>query len=515
MSSHNNSVLDVSNIFHSNSPHQGTFRISKSLFGWRNGKTGEIIQNSFNNLTEVRYSLINQTQYEITFILNNENSLTYYPFTENEIKQIKSFLEKSCSISLHAGEKYACRGWHWGTYRVNNTHFCLDVEEKTAFDISNEIINDIFFEDNSISLILNKNENINVQDGCEVSNITISVPTSNSNSQDAFELSNLLKSKYQLNKNKETSIIYSINYLNFFSPHGRFDFIIFPTAFHLKGYSNHFKINYTSIKKTFLIYHKLCYILIFLNSPIKRGNTSYTYILFSLSNLEPMDLTLHNVENEVTKKFLKDHGSKNNEKNTATTPEKSSTDDNPMTNEPTIEQELSETATVHTRECDLIINLLVSFANHPIVTSDPFLKTQRFEPISCSYKINTGVLCLLDSELIFLPKPVVTISLSAITKVAIHETKGSETHFFHIELESKHNIIYKFSTMPKTQMTDLINYLSANNVTYNVENQSSSVGKVSAQLDDDSDENDHTFDEQDESDSDDSSFSESESDADE
>ena len=135
--------------------------------------------------------------------------------------------------------------------------------------------------------------------------------------------------------------------------------------------------------------------------------------------------------------------------------------------------------------------------------------------MSCSYKVNTGVLCLLDSELIFLPKPVVTIFLSHITKVVILETKGSETHFFHIEIESKQNITYKYSTLPKAQMTNFISYLTANKIPYSVENQSSNTVSENAQINDDSDENDHTFDEQEESESDDSSFSESESDVEE
>jgi len=95
------------------------------------------------------------------------------------------------------------------------------------------------------------------------------------------------------------------------TPRGRYDVEIFPSFFKLHGKSYNFKVNYGSIVRLFALIRPKAntsntitqWFVLALEPAIRRGNTSYSYLIFQLSEEDKLNAEISLSDEYVSQQF--------------------------------------------------------------------------------------------------------------------------------------------------------------------------------------------------------------------
>lgn len=187
-----------------------------------------------------------------------------------------------------------------------------------------------------------------------------------------------------------------------------------------------------------------------LDPPIKQGQTRYHYLVFSFMQEDETDLELPFTEEELKEKY-----------------------------EGKLEKEMKGPT------FEIVSKLMKAMVNRKITVPGAFMGHSGTPAISCSYKAASGFIYPLERGFMFVYKPPIFVKFDDVQAVNFARSGGSNRSF-DIEIKTRGDSIYTFSSIEKDEYSRLYEFLKSKKIVVK------STGKMDAsKLDLSSDNIDH------------------------
>ncbi|QKX53047.1 uncharacterized protein TRUGW13939_00118 [Talaromyces rugulosus] len=241
------------------------------------------------------------------------------------------------------------------------------------------------------------------------------------------------------------------------TPRGRFDIDMYESSFRLRGKTYDYKIQYSSIKKFFLLpkndeTHTL--IVFGLDPPLRQGQTRYPFLVMQLKLDEEVSIEL-NMTEELLKDRYKDKL------------------------EPRYEEPIHQ----------VITKIFRGLAGKKVIMpSKDFISHHGHSGVKCSIKANEGLLYFLDKSLMFVPKPATYIQIENVSVVTMSRVGGaiSASRTFDITISLKGGLgEHQFSNINREEQQPLEEFFKAKNIRLKNEMVDESSALIAAALDND------------------------------
>merc|ERR1719186_1728927 len=205
--------------------------------------------------------------------------------------------------------------------------------------------------------------------------------------------------------------------------------------------------------RLFLLPHKdqrQMFFCVNLDPPIKQGQTRYHYLVFSFMQEDETDLELPFTEEELKEKY-----------------------------EGKLEKEMKGPT------FEIVSKLMKAMVNRKITVPGAFMGHSGTPAISCSYKAASGFIYPLERGFMFVYKPPIFVKFDDVQAVNFARSGGSNRSF-DIEIKTRGDSIYTFSSIEKDEYSRLYEFLKSKKIVVK------STGKMDAsKLDLSSDNIDH------------------------
>ncbi|EED16983.1 structure-specific recognition protein, putative [Talaromyces stipitatus ATCC 10500] len=241
------------------------------------------------------------------------------------------------------------------------------------------------------------------------------------------------------------------------TPRGRFDIDMYEASFRLRGKTYDYKIQYSSIKKFFLLpkndeMHTL--IVLGLDPPLRQGQTRYPFLVMQLKLDEEVSIEL-NMTEELLRERYKDKL------------------------EPRYEEPIHQVITKIFRGLS---------GKKVIMPSKDFVSHHGHSGVKCSIKANEGLLYFLDKSLMFVPKPATYVQIENISVVTMSRVGGaiSASRTFDITVSLKGGLgEHQFSNINREEQQPLEEFFKAKNIRIKNEMVDDSAALIKAALEND------------------------------
>ncbi|KAJ5105072.1 FACT complex subunit pob3 [Penicillium alfredii] len=239
---------------------------------------------------------------------------------------------------------------------------------------------------------------------------------------------------------------------------GRFDIDMYESSFRLRGKTYDYKIQYSAIKKFFLLpknddTHTL--IVLGLDPPLRQGQTRYPFLVMQLKLDEEISLELNMTDSDILQAQYKDKLQSH------------------------YEEPIHQVVTKVFRGLS---------GKKVIMPSKDFVSHHGHHGVKCSIKANEGLLYFLDKSLIFVPKPATYIQLENVAVVTMSRVGGavSASRTFDITVSLKGGLgEHQFSNINREEQQPLEDFFKSKSI--RIKNEMSDDGStlLAAALDND------------------------------
>ncbi|CAG8938272.1 unnamed protein product [Penicillium salamii] len=241
------------------------------------------------------------------------------------------------------------------------------------------------------------------------------------------------------------------------TPRGRFDIDMYESSFRLRGKTYDYKIQYSAIKKFFLLpknddTHTL--IVLGLDPPLRQGQTRYPFLVMQLKLDEEISLEM-NMTEDIMQSQYKDKL------------------------QPHYEEPIHQVVTKVFRGLS---------GKKVIMPSKDFVSHHGHHGVKCSIKANEGLLYFLDKSLMFVPKPATYIQMDNIAMVTMSRVGGavSASRTFDITVGLKNGLgEHQFSNINREEQKSLEDFFKAKSIRIKNEMAEEASGLIAAALDND------------------------------
>ena len=175
-----------------------------------------------------------------------------------------------------------------------------------------------------------------------------------------------------------------------------------------------------------------------LDPPIKQGQTRYHYLVFSFMQEDETELELPFTEEELKEKY-----------------------------EGKLEKEMKG------QTFQLVSKVMKALVNRKITVPGSFMGHSGTPAVSCSYKAASGFIYPLERGIMFVYKPPIFVKFEDVQSVNFARSGGTNRSF-DIEVSTRGDTVYTFSSIEKDEYTRLYEFLKGKKIAVK------SVGKMDA-----------------------------------
>ncbi|CAA9989736.1 FACT complex subunit SSRP1, putative [Plasmodium knowlesi strain H] len=430
-SSGSNPVISIGNIRGFGGCDYGSFRMSNEFLGWKNKQTNSVYQYKCSDISEAEWikTGYNNNRLHIKFNKQKDNLIIFFDgFPDRNISEITQHFQKYFNLRL-ASRKIATKGWNWGEFKLENTNINFDIDNKYAFSIPTNSINQLNVQIKTDIAMELKNEDYKKTNEDFLSEIRFCYPHENDENKHFQNFKNDLLEKVNIGDSKSECIA-SLANIPLLVPRGRYEIEMYPKSFKLHGKSYDFTVQYTNINKMLLVpkSNSNQYVLIFsLNNKMKQGQTEYPFILVQLNNDDDMELDI-NASEEDLKKYK-------------------------------LEKSLCG------RAYEVIPRLFSALVKKNAIIPGDFRTAKNEHGITCSYRAASGQLYPLNKYFLFIVKPVILISFDDIVTLTFQRTGNINQHrFFSVIIKHKRGMSYEYTNIDKSEYLPLLEFLKSKNI---------------------------------------------------
>jgi structure-specific recognition protein 1 len=485
--SFDNIYLDLSN-------QPGKCKLAETGLGWRPSGGGDTFTLDSSNIGAAQWSRAAKG-YELKILSRSSGVIQLDGFDQEDFERLSKAFKIWYGINVESRE-HALRGWNWGKAEFTKAELAFNVQNRPAFEVPySEISNTNLAGKNEVAVELSlsvdpngskpagstknrgrkaaagpdelvemrfyipgtavktengiKEENADEKDGEE--------GEENGEEQNAANLFyELLMEKAEIGDVAGDTFATFLDVLHL-TPRGRFDIDMYESSFRLRGKTYDYKIQYSSIKKFFLLpknddTHTL--IVLGLEPPLRQGQTRYPFLVMQLKLDEEISLEL-NMTDELLETRYKDKL------------------------EPRYEEPIHQVITKIFRGLS---------GKKVIMPSKDFVSHHGHSGVKCSIKANEGLLYFLDKSLIFVPKPATYIQMENVAVVTMSRVGGaiSASRTFDITVSLKAGMgEHQFSNINREEQQPLEEFFKAKNIRIKNEMSDDTNALIAAALDND------------------------------
>ncbi|KAL5000935.1 FACT complex subunit pob3 [Aspergillus recurvatus] len=487
MESFDNIYLDLSN-------QPGKCKLAETGLGWRPSGGGDTFTLDSSNIGAAQWSRAAKG-YELKILSRSSGVIQLDGFDQEDFERLSKAFKIWYGINVESRE-HALRGWNWGKAEFTKAELAFNVQNRPAFEVPySEISNTNLAGKNEVAVELSlsvdpndskpagstKNRGRKAAAGPdELVEMRFYIPGTavktengikeenadekdreegeeNGEEQNAANLFyELLMEKAEIGDVAGDTFATFLDVLHL-TPRGRFDIDMYESSFRLRGKTYDYKIQYSSIKKFFLLpknddTHTL--IVLGLEPPLRQGQTRYPFLVMQLKLDEEISLEL-NMTDELLETHYKDKL------------------------EPRYEEPIHQVITKIFRGLS---------GKKVIMPSKDFVSHHGHSGVKCSIKANEGLLYFLDKSLIFVPKPATYIQMENVAVVTMSRVGGaiSASRTFDITVSLKAGMgEHQFSNINREEQQPLEEFFKAKNIRIKNEMSDDTNALIAAALDND------------------------------
>ncbi|EAA57630.1 hypothetical protein AN6687.2 [Aspergillus nidulans FGSC A4] len=485
--SFDNIYLDLSN-------QPGKCKLAETGLGWRPSGGGDTFTLDSSNIGAAQWSRAAKG-YELKILSRSSGVIQLDGFDQEDFERLSKAFKIWYGINVESRE-HALRGWNWGKAEFTKAELAFNVQNRPAFEVPySEISNTNLAGKNEVAVELSlsvdpngskpagstKNRGRKAAAGPdELVEMRFYIPGTavktengikgenadeknggegeeNGEEQNAANLFyELLMEKAEIGDVAGDTFATFLDVLHL-TPRGRFDIDMYESSFRLRGKTYDYKIQYSSIKKFFLLpknddTHTL--IVLGLEPPLRQGQTRYPFLVMQLKLDEEISLEL-NMTEELLETRYKDKL------------------------EPRYEEPIHQVITKIFRGLS---------GKKVIMPSKDFVSHHGHSGVKCSIKANEGLLYFLDKSLIFVPKPATYIQMENVAVVTMSRVGGaiSASRTFDITVSLKAGMgEHQFSNINREEQQPLEEFFKAKNIRIKNEMSDDTNALIAAALDND------------------------------
>jgi len=371
-------------------------------------------------------------------------------FKEPERERIAKHFSTNFNLDM-LDRELSVKGWNWGTANFNGSVLNFEVGKHDAFEIPLTYVNHCNTAKNEVTLEFALNDDAPVN----LAEMRFHIPSTELSGDvdpaEAFRDHVVKKANIVTTSTGDAIAIF--REIHCLAPRGRYDIKMYPTFIHLHGKTFDYKIPTGTVMRLFLLPHKdqrQMFFCVNLDPPIKQGQTRYHYLVFSFMQEDETDLELPFTEEELKEKY-----------------------------EGKLEKEMKGPT------FEIVSKLMKAMVNRKITVPGAFMGHSGTPAISCSYKAASGFIYPLERGFMFVYKPPIFVKFDDVQAVNFARSGGSNRSF-DIEIKTRGDSIYTFSSIEKDEYSRLYEFLKSKKITVK------STGKMDAsKLDLSSDNIDH------------------------
>lgn len=371
-------------------------------------------------------------------------------FKEPERERIAKHFSTNFNLDM-LDRELSVKGWNWGTANFNGSVLNFEVGKHDAFEIPLTYVSHCNTAKNEVTLEFALNDDAPVN----LAEMRFHIPSTELSGDvdpaEAFRDHVVKKANIATTSTGDAIAIF--REIHSLSPRGRYDIKMYPTFIHLHGKTFDYKIPTQTVMRLFLLPHKdqrQMFFCVNLDPPIKQGQTRYHYLVFSFMQEDETDLELPFTEEELKEKY-----------------------------EGKLEKEMKGPT------FEVVSKLMKAMVNRKITVPGAFMGHSGTPAISCSYKAASGFIYPLERGFMFVYKPPIFVKFDDVLAVNFARSGGSNRSF-DIEIKTRGDTIYTFSSIEKDEYSRLYEFLKSKKITVK------STGKMDAsKLDLSSDNIDH------------------------
>ncbi|PTU17826.1 hypothetical protein P175DRAFT_0466030 [Aspergillus ochraceoroseus IBT 24754] len=480
------------NIYLDLSKQPGKCKLAESGLGWRPAGGGDTFTLDSSNIGAAQWSRAAKG-YELKILSRSSGVIQLDGFDQEDFERLSKAFKIWYGINVESRE-HALRGWNWGKAEFAKAELAFNVQNRPAFEIPySEISNTNLAGRNEVAVELalsadandanskpagsTKNRGRKAAAGPdELVEMRFYIPgtavktekglkddnTDEENGEEGEEQNaanlfyEILMEKAEIGDVAGDTFATFLDVLHL-TPRGRFDIDMYESSFRLRGKTYDYKIQYSSIKKFFLLpknddTHTL--IVLGLEPPLRQGQTRYPFLVMQLKLDEEISLEL-NMTDELLETRYKDKL------------------------EPRYEEPIHQVVTKIFRGLS---------GKKVIMPSKDFVSHHGHSGVKCSIKANEGLLYFLDKSLIFVPKPATYIQLENVAVVTMSRVGGavSASRTFDITVSLKAGMgEHQFSNINREEQQPLEEFFKVKNIRIKNEMSDDTSALIVAALDND------------------------------
>ncbi|KAL4948338.1 hypothetical protein BDW69DRAFT_176671 [Aspergillus filifer] len=489
------------NIYLDLSKQSGKCKLAETGLGWRPAGGGDTFTLDSSNIGAAQWSKAAKG-FELKILSRSSGVIQLDGFDQEDFERLSKAFKIWYGINVESRE-HALRGWNWGKAEFTKAELAFNVQNRPAFEVPySEISNTNLAGKNEVAVELSlsndgndanpkpagstKNRGRKAAAGPdELVEMRFYIPGTVVKREDGSikeedaeqkengeeggeegeggEEQNAANLFYELLMEKaEIGDVAGDTYATFLdvlhlTPRGRFDIDMYEASFRLRGKTYDYKIQYSSIKKFFLLpknddTHTL--IVLGLEPPLRQGQTRYPFLVMQLKLDEEISLEL-NMTDELLNTRYKDK----------------------------LETRYEEP--IH----QVITKIFRGLSGKKVIMpSKDFVSHHGHSGVKCSIKANEGLLYFLDKSLIFVPKPATYIQIENVAVVTMSRVGGaiSASRTFDITVSLKAGMgEHQFSNINREEQQPLEEFFKAKNIRIKNEMSDDTNALIAAALDND------------------------------
>lgn len=371
-------------------------------------------------------------------------------FKEAERERVAKHFSSNYNLDM-LDRELSVKGWNWGAASFNGNVLSFEVGKNDAFEIPLNYVNNCMTSKNEVTLEFSNNDDAPVN----LSEVRFHIPSNElaGDVDPAEAFKEIVVKKAKIGTTSTGDAIAIFPEINSLAPRGRYLIKMYPNFIHLHGKTFDYKIPVNTVMRLFLLPHKdqrQMYFCVNLDPPIKQGQTRYHYIVCSFMQDDETEIELPLTEEELQEKY-----------------------------EGKLEKEMKGPT------FEVVSKLMKAIVNKKITVPGSFIGNSGTPAISCSYKAASGMIYPLERAFMFVYKPPIFVKYEEV-KVVNFARSGGTTRSFDIEVHTRGDTVYTFSSIEKDEYHRLYDFLK--NKKLNVK----STGKMdSSKLDLSADNIDH------------------------
>ncbi|KAL3462332.1 FACT complex subunit pob3 [Aspergillus heterothallicus] len=482
------------NIYLDLSKQPGKCKLAETGLGWRPSGGGDTFTLDSSNIGAAQWSKAAKG-FELKILSRSSGVIQMDGFDQEDFERLSKAFKVWYGINVESRE-HALRGWNWGKAEFTKAELAFNVQNRPAFEIPySEISNTNLAGKNEVAIELSlsadandskpvgstKNRGIKAAAGPdELVEMRFYIPgtavkTEKGIKEENADEENEEEGAEEGEEQNAANLFYEVlmekaeigdvagdTFATFLdvlhlTPRGRFDIDMYEASFRLRGKTYDYKIQYSSIKKFFLLpknddTHTL--IVLGLEPPLRQGQTRYPFLVMQLKLDDEISLDLN-----MTDDLL---GSRYKDK---------------------LESHYEEP--IH----QVITKVFRGLSGKKVIMpSKDFVSHHGHSGVKCSIKANEGLLYFLDKSLIFVPKPATYIQMENVAVVTMSRVGGavSASRTFDITVTLKAGLgEHQFSNINREEQQPLEEFFKAKNIRIKNEMSDDTNALIAAALDND------------------------------